>query len=251
LRDSEDRCGWLRIQGECQPIPDDCPEYPHIIPFYDCDCNRTLASELDIHTATLVYNNLGGVGPVNTDPEEMRFSSGTSYRGEPFDLVITAMTPYTHGNIRNNGKDGGFGKITMKADNEANFLFSFVEPGTNFPVVQDEVHMATYDLDGGAGGLEFVSSVGYTGYVTDPDPNLLATLYDDGTSLRTKFQSIGTSHPNPSDPETLTAKQRRNAVMFFYKNVSSFEVNFGIDGGSNGRTLFFSFVCALNDRCGH
>jgi len=254
LRDSVDRCGWLRNSGQCQPIPADCPEFTEIIPFYDCGCNRTTASVLDISTASVVSNNLGGKGPVNTDPEEIRYSSGTSHKGEPFDLVITALTPYTAGNIKNNGKDGGFGRITMKYASEAHFKFSFVEPGTNTPVIQDEVHMSTYDLDGGnggAGGLEYVSSVGYTGYVTDPNPNLLATLFTDTHELRTKFTSIGRSWDNPSDPDTLTADQRRNAVMFFYKNVSSFEVNFGIEGGTSGRTLFFSFLSALNDRCGH
>jgi hypothetical protein len=254
LRDSEDRCGWLRDVGQCEEIPADCPEYTVIIPFYDCGCNRTLASELDIRTATVVYNNLGGAGPDKSDPQEMRFRGGVSHDGKPFDLVITAMTSYTAGNVNKNGKDGGFGLITMKCDTETDFLFSFVDPGTSAPVVQEEVHMATYDLDGGGaqgGGLEHVSSMGYTGYVTDPNPNLLATLYDDGhTELRTQFQSIGTSHANPSDPDTLTADQRRNAVMFFYKNVSSFTVNFGITGGDSGRTLFFSFLCALNDRCG-
>merc|ERR1719387_1329980 len=156
LRDSADRCGWLRPQGQCAPLPEDCPEYRTLIPFYDCGCNKTVASALDIRTATVTSNNLGGQGPVATDPEEMRFSSGTSYSGEPFDLVITALTPYTAGNIRNNGKDGGFGRITMKADSGCNFRFSFVKTGTNDPVMQTEVHLATYDLDGGAGGLEYV-----------------------------------------------------------------------------------------------
>jgi len=260
LRDSEDECGWLRLVGECAPIPDYCPEYTVVIPFYDCGCNRTLASTFDMRDATLTYNNLGGTGPNTADPQEMRFSSPTSasYSGKPFDLVITALTSYTHGNINNNKIDGGFGKISMKHQTETNFKFSFVEPGTNNPVVQSEIHMATYDLDGGAtdangvqtGGSEYVSSTGYTGYVTDPNPNLVATLLP-GHTVRTQFKSSGTSWVNPSDPDTMTVDQRRNAVMFFYKNVSSFELKFGIQGGSSGRTIMFSFLCALNDRCGH
>jgi hypothetical protein len=260
LRDSEDECGWLRLVGECAPIPDYCPEYTHVIPFYDCGCNRTLASTFDMRDATLTYNNLGGMGPNTADPQEMRFSSPTSasYSGKPFDLVITALTSYTNGNINNNKIDGGFGQFTMQAQTETNFKFSFVQPGTNNPVVQEEIHMATYDLDGGGtdkdgvqkGGLEYVSSTNYAGYVTDPDPNIVATLLP-GHTVRTQFKSAGSSVGNPSDPDTMTADQRRNAVMFFYKNVSSFEIRFGLQGGSGGRALMFSFLCALNDRCGH
>jgi len=266
LRDAADECGWLRNVGDCAPIPDYCPEYTVVIPFYDCGCNRTLASNFDMSDATVVYNNLGGTGPETSDPPELRFSSPSarSYSGKPFDLVIKAVsgTPsensgYTGGNFRQNGLDGGFGVFTMKAQTETNFLFSFVEPGTNNPVVQEEVHMATYDLDGGMknsdgvqqGGLEYVSSSGYSGYVTDPNPNLVAALLP-GAEVRTQFKSIGKSHDNPSDPDAMTADQRRNAVMFFYKNVSSFGIRFGLEGGSGGRKLLFSFLCSLNDRCG-
>jgi len=248
LRDSTARCGWLRNKGLCQPLPDDCPPNPSVIPFYDCGCNKTIASKLDLASATVVSNNLGGIGPQKTDPHELRFRAGTSYSGVPFDLVIINLTEYTPGNIGNNGKDGGFGRITMKCDTDARFRFSFVEQGSYKPVVQDEVHMATYDLDGGGtGGLETVSSIGYTGYVTDPNPNLLADLDNDQIT----FKSIGKSWDNPSDPTVLTPDQRRNAIMFFYKGVSSFDVKFGIEGGDKGRALFFSFECALNDRCGH
>jgi len=256
LQDSTERCRWLDEIGKCQPVPEDCPTFGDVPPLADCGCNRSLAAQLDMTSATVSKNNLGGEGPRNgvvdaaTDPEEIRYSSGTSSTGEPFDVVITALTPYTAGNVRKNGKDGGFGRISMKCNTSADFRFSFVVPGTNDPVVLPEVHMATFDLDGGdlnGDNLESVSSLGYYGYVTDANPSVLASLYPDG---RTKFTSAGGSVDNPSDPQALTDEQRRNSVMYFYKDVSSFEINFGIAGGDKGRNLFFSFESSLDDRCG-
>merc|ERR1719359_1281230 len=113
--------------------------------------------------------------------------------------------------------------------------------------------MAIFDLDGkdDSGGLEYAKSKGYRGYVTDISPNIVASRAPDGG---TQFTSEGTNNniPNPSSPMTLNTEQRRNSVMYFFVDCSSFELTFGIDGTSHGagRFLFFAGESPLNDRCG-
>lgn len=184
--------------------------------------------------------------------EELRYSNaGTSSTGETFDLVVITLNAYRASNPRLNGIHRGFGIITTACSSEpTDFRFSFVQPGTNTPVMLAEVHMAIFDLDGDeAHGVEIAASKGYQGYVTDATPSVVASRLADG---RTKFSSSQAvdNVPNPTDPKSLTTQQRRNSVMYFYVNVTSFELTFGIESCIFSRNLFFSGESALNDRCG-
>lgn len=254
LRDSLPRCRWLAPQSETctKPFPDDCPTFEGVIPA-DCGCSRSAAATLDFSSVTIATNNLAGVGP-SPGPPEIRYSSGVSSSGQAFDLVVTAVGNYSASAPQANGIKGGFGRINIKANTSTNFLFSIMEPGTNTPLEVTEVHMATFDLDGThEWGLESVSSKGYYGYVTDAQPNVEASLFPDG---RVQFHADATGAiPNPVDPNTLSQQQRRNSVMYFYRNVASFELSFSAmntkpmtDDG--GRNIFFAFESALDDRCG-
>jgi len=119
-------------------------------------------------------------------------------------------------------------------------------PGTNIPVTQPEIHMTMFDLDGGI-GVERSSAKGYSGYVTDASPSISLKLYPDG---RTEFgSSANRKVDQPFDPNNLDKIQRRHSVMYFFKEVKSFDVNFGVEGGGDGRSLFFAFESMLNDRC--
>jgi hypothetical protein len=114
---------------------------------------------------------------------------------------------------------------------------------------EEVLHFAIFDLDGKDGGVEFASSKGYLGYVTDVSPSVAASRLPSGG---TQFYSARESNniPNPSNPETLAYVQRRSSVMYFYTGVSEFVNTFGIEGCKYGRNLFFSGTSALNDRCG-
>lgn len=253
LADSLPRCRWLAPQSETctKPFPEDCETFEGVIPA-DCGCSRSAAAKLDFASATIATNNLAGLGP-SSGPSELRYSSGLSSSGQGFDLVVTAAAGYS-GFTNTNGILGGFGKINIKVNTSANFLFSIMEIGTNTPLELKEIHMATFDLDGShKWGLEAVSSKGYHGYVTDRNPNIEASLFPDG---RVKFTGDATGAiTNPVDPNTLTRQQRRNSVMYFYKNTSSFELSFSAIHSEpftdvGGRMIFFAFESALDDRCG-
>jgi len=255
LADSQSRCAWLATTGNCKARPADCPSFSGEA-MTDCGCSRSKASTLDFSggMSVMAENNLGGEGPT-TGPQEMRYSRiGTSDTGVTFDLVVTALTTYKrYGGANANGVRNGFGLISLNPPTAAglttDFKFSFVQPGTNTPVQLSEVHMAIYDLDGSEGkGIETVSSKGYRGYVTDVKPSVVASRLDDG---RTKFTSSGIVNdiPNPTDPNSLTVQQRENSVMYFYVDISSFDLSFGIEGAAAARNLFFTFASPLNDRC--
>jgi len=264
-----DRCSVLGLIGKCQPRPADCEEFPDSPPLPDCGCSRGEAAKFNLAGSTLTANNLGGSGPL-AGAEEVRYSrAGTTKAGVVFDLVITALSQYEAKLTNKNGVKDSFGLLTMlpkgggtlvpptvrataaNFSGTTDFKFSFMSPGTNTPVVVSEVHMAIFDVDieGFTGATEIATSKGYRGYVTDIEPLVVASRLDGG---RTKFTASQASIPNPTNPNALTAEQRRNSVMYFYKGVSSFQMTWGMEGGtaSAPRSLFFAFESSLNDRCG-
>jgi hypothetical protein len=184
--------------------------------------------------------------------------------GVPFDLVITALSEYNAKYPQYNGLYG-FGVINIGPPGmdgtdfpgKVDFQFSFFEAGTSTPLELAEVHLAMFDLDGRTEdwGIEFASSKGYKGYVTDIAPMISASRLADG---RTQFTGAGAANnlANPNSPDTLTDEQRKNSVMYFYTNVSTFELTFGVEqapswsSAGSGRYLFFAGSSSLNDRCG-
>jgi len=250
LADSLPRCRWLAPKSEtCTRRPADCQKFQGVIE--DCGCSRSKAAKLDFSAVSLPTNNLAGLGPgPDTDPKEMRFSAGVSSEGEAFDLVVTAIGSYSPKESSKNGHKHGFGIINILGNTSSSFRFSTVEPGTNTPVILSEVHLAIFDLDGiYVKGLESVSSKGYHGYVTDENPSVVVSVAPDGTA---SFTGDPGEVVNPTDPDALTEEQRRNSIMFFYKDVSSFELAFGAPSTkvtTASRNLFFAFKSSLDGRC--
>jgi hypothetical protein len=265
LNDASLRCTWISPSGQCQPIPEDCDQFGGVPPDRDCSCSRSLAAQVTMENTFLTSNNFGGLGGYQfmppSGPEEIVLTNaGLTSTGESFDVVIHSAGDYHSYYPEYNSVFGGFGGITMAPNithpkvfpGEMTVQVDFYSTGTRDPLTINEIHLATFDLDGdAAGGLEYVSSKGYKGYVTDTVPNIGAARLSDG---RTQFISAGVQNniPNPTDPDTLTTVQRACSVMYFYENVNSVELTFGLQGASQGagRFLFFSFSSSLKDRCG-
>lgn len=258
LADSTKDCTWLAKSTEsCKARPAFCPDFGATLAASDCGCSRSGAARINLATADLVTNNLGGVGPNTADPEEMRFANaGKSSTGQTFDLVVTALTSgdkYSamRRRVKSNRKSGGLASINIGVGINVNFLISIVLPGTNTPLILSEIHMAVFDID----RLESFSSRGYSGYTTDTNPLIQALHTPDG---RTSFSAADTPAAQrrvttATDPNKLSPRQRQHSVVFFYENVSSFEVTFADTGSSkknNHRTMWFAFESVLNDRCG-
>jgi len=260
LSDSQSECAWVQSSGgDCLPIPDPptCPIFPEVPPASPCHCSRAAAAKVDIAGASLSRSNLGGQGPDFGQAEELHFSGspGITSTGEPFDLVVTMIGDYDDGGMAQ--KNGQFTKNTelgvFFVRGEATFKFSFVKPGTRTPVTVPEIHMAIFDLDGGTAGytgtIEHASSRGYAGYVTVPEPNLSADNLPDG---RTQFTGTSNMRNPIVDMNAMTDEQANGSVMFFYRDVDSFELTFGrnrpcSDGFCSG--LLFAFESSLDEYC--
>jgi len=260
IKDSTQRCRWLDSTGKCAPRPEDCPQYTTEPIPPDCACSRSTAADLDLFKSTVSHSNLGGTGP-DTGAEELRYSNaGTSMNGVPFDMVVAVTGGVYLAQGSRNGINGKFGQINIKCNDApstfagpTDFTFRFVVPGTNTPVVLEEVHFAIFDLDGtNTSGWEFASSKGYKGYVTDVTPSVVASRIPAGGTKFTSARKVN-NLLNPVDPDTLNTEQRQNSVMYFYTDVSSFQINYGIGGcphDGKKRNLFFGGTSSLNDRCG-
>jgi len=260
LENSGETCTWLANSGDdCKPRPSLCPTFEGL-PLIDCGCSRSEAVLLDFEGATMLTNNLGGLGPTTSDPQEMRYGNIGEYpAGQPFDLKIVAQDPFVNlnGYVSLNGiwRNLKFGNIALdnsgRGDgfvNEVKLTLSFLRPGSETPVVLPEFFLAVFDVDasGTFRANQTLSGKGYTGYVTDVDTDLVASKADDGS---TKFTATQADVTNPDDPMTATKKQRQNMVMYFYKEKSTFEFTFGLVG-DGARNFNFAGKCALMDRCG-
>jgi len=212
-------------------------------------CSASKAANIDFSSASLGTNNVGGLGP-DAGAEEMRYQNILPAT----DLVVTAVTPLDgkpNTGAVNNMKNG-FGSLIVRWGTTTDFQFQFVQSGTATPVVIEEYHMAFFDMDKSGDGAEVLSGQGYKGYVTDADTSLAASILGGGRTEFTGTQSV----PNPTSPGVATEAQRKASVMFFFKNSSSFIVNFGYRGSQGTYTkdgefalLLFSGSSVLVDRC--
>jgi hypothetical protein len=258
LSSSASDCPWVQQEDvTCQPLSPTCPEFPAAPPAAHCQCNRTKAASVDLADVKVNQNNLGGQGP-DSGVEEIRLvgkgkpSAGVTSTGELFDIVIT-----TDRADYNSGKDSGlwgtdfaviFVKATQSTGIEGNFKFSFVQPGTNNPVTVPEIHMSVFDLDGDP-NWEVASSSGYAGYVTVPDTNLVASSLPGGRTQFTGTANMDANGMKNNGANALTENEKKASVMYFYKDVANFELQFSRtkQGGPSG--LLFAFSSSLNELC--
>jgi len=258
LKDSTSKCPWLANTGLCKALDPSCPTFADVPPLPDCGCSISQAVILDFENAAMVQNNFGGKGP-DSGAQEMRFKNIGEYpAGQPFEVVMSTSDRFESWNPSSNGvtKFPKFVNIALNgAGNPSGFSgevkvqVSFVKPGSTTAVVLPEVFFAVFDVDGSPGLSRYqtLSGKGYAGYVTDVNTELEASKTADG---RTQFTATQVNVLNPTDPMTASDKQRQSMVMYFYKDVSSFEINLGVLGAGSGRNFNFAGKCALMDRCG-
>ena len=209
-------------------------------------CGKEVLLDLEAACQTILQNNLGGQGPDN-GAEELRFGSAGSFAGRPFDLVFKttgvgagggADGSYVKGadSITNGCPDGGgFGKIGMRRSQKAGFTMTFRDSVTNDPVVLPAFRFAFMDIDAGndAAWKEHVFVTGYNGYTLDDNTYLAVTNRNeggrDGIWVASTDAYASSSSDNPSDPEALTATQRRLTVTLEFLSTS--QVHFTLQSG--------------------
>ena len=106
----------------------------------------------------LQHNNLGGKGPMLTDPLELRYSKvfETRWDQQPVDLVIKVAegSTYTPMNTANNVLNpvtpvgsNQMGQINIGPGTVSTFDFIFVNSGTDTPIPLSNLLFSVYDLD--------------------------------------------------------------------------------------------------------
>jgi len=226
------------------------------------DCACIGIADWTLHD-NLKYNNLGGMGPVTSDPAELRyekvFSSGSEM--QPVDLVVKVAdgSPYTVANTDSNGlspaspaKHAQMGEINIKIGTQTTFDFMFVKSGTNEPYDLSNVMFSVYDLDEKKTGLgenheyvEFVTPV--TDWTLTDDTIVKKSGSINGADGILKFRSTeaGTLADNPTNPNALTDGMKSRSVTVWYSSMSKFQIALGHsmekDNGVNGgRNMLFA-----------
>lgn len=212
------------------------------------DCACVGLSDWTLHE-NLQYNNLGGKGPVTSDPEELRYSKvfTTGYERQPIDLVIKVAegSTYSPYNTARNGLNPEpsdhpqMGQININSGSETTFDLMFVASGTDDPVDLSNVLFSVYDFDENyipARGRNpaspnheyviFPQPVTNWTLTHDPPTIVLQSGQNDGT-LRFTSTKTGGFDDNPTNPYQLTMLQRSKSVTVWYADTSKFQVTFG------------------------
>jgi len=188
-----------------------------------------------------VVSNLGGKGP-DHGPPELRFEKVYTAIGVgPVDLVVKAVSNYVVHNVSANGIHDCFGIINVadapSGTNEVDLVFGFVKSGTSDPVIFNKVYFTIYDMDTGKGktGIEAVTVYDDATKIYKEDDCQFDSEGDLATGLTMTANTEGTGDDNPSFPANLTAEQRRKSITAYYKNDTTWKVNFAVSGGTSGR----------------
>lgn len=206
------------------------------------DCACVGISHWTLHE-NLQYNNLGGKGPVTTDPEELRYSNvfKTGYSQQPIDLVITVANGSTYSpfDASKNGLNpepsthDQMGTININSGTETTFDLTFVASGTSVPYNLSNVLFSVYDLDQNKlpkypnhEYVVFPQPVQNWTLTRDPPTTVKESGQNNGT-LRFTSTVIGNLDDNPTDPTKLTSLQQSRSVTVWYSDSAAFQVTFG------------------------
>ena len=173
----------------------------------------TTQTEIDFVSATLMYNNLGGMGPNFDEPAMLRYAGVGTKDGDRVDLTVTAVTAYVPTNTASNGLNGAFGQINMNVNQAATFEFAFVNADAGDAAMSvDPFYFSFFDLDGSKKVTEY--------WCWDDEPGRLELSYEDSADISAYAQAtsceggagsstvfvgeeMGFGCDNPMDPTNL------------------------------------------------
>ena len=202
-----------------------------------------------ITDSIVTSNNLGGMGPTITDPEQIffQFVASGSKDDEKIDMNVTNTSKYTPGDgVDQNGRGkSGFVSINVACNTYVYLLLSFTVNGT--PAILEKFYLTIADLDSDNDGQmhEYVGvfspyQKAYLGKNSELNESAMDTV-------GRKWQSTkpGTGSNNPKDSSKLTPDEQTRAVTLEFVNTSSISIVVGVTpppkGICNGaRNMMFS-----------
>jgi hypothetical protein len=214
--------------------------------------DRTKIENLRFHK--IIYRNLGGLGPHNNKPPNLRFGQvAKNADGEAVDLILSSDNFKT----AKPGKVGLYGRsavVNVQNGHEVDFTATFVKYGSDEPVSMKAFHVSFMDLDTGKeAGQEELTIGGFTNSYTLDGTELTEVATSDG---RTKFIAgePGVGADNPADPLMMSDVQAKRAVSFqFPSGLSSFSFSYKVakvayvdfDAESEGRHFLMGGMSSL------
>jgi hypothetical protein len=236
--------GWSALAPTLTPTPSPTPE-PTPVPTPE----PTAYVSWSLCDVTDVHSNLGGMGPDSGD-ENMRLSNvATLSDGTAVDLLITNNTEYVTKKSSKNAVENCLGRIQIYGGSpkKAEFLFKFVESGTETKLDDRNYYFSMVDIDKGSStGKEkviFESDVDEYYLADSSDLSKSGSLTDELT-----FTATETNVDNPESFPSLTKKQKKSSVTVKFAQ-SWWKVRMQISGQSSkeGRSFFFGAKSSLVD----
>jgi hypothetical protein len=277
VRHADDPCTAIAKPGQACPAerPPSCKKYPGTKP-KNCGCSQSKSVPLDFTKASLPINDLGGFGPTPgpggpASFQGMRFVKVGKYGTPPtkdFDIEVEAQTEYKlkdeHKSKRNGfyrkSEEFGyeFGRITMSYNQQTTFRFTLKQTDNDQPIEVKELSFTVFDLDGKDEVYQYLMASDFSGYVVEDDTRLVLSQEDGKVKFAGQIRpEDGEGRvPDPSAVDDLSKEQRNVAVMLIYKNVSTFDLTFGVwppktepEDPKKIRDFLFAGMSSLGDQC--
>lgn len=195
----------------------------------------------------LVNNNLGGLGPVTSDPFNSMIVANAGICGEDGDavsLVIENTTAYRPGTVISNRLDRT-PAIDVMSGTDVTLRFRFVSNRTGLPMQLSSFTLTFLDLDCNSPGygVQQILAGGFESYAIAPHETstlVVDRIKDGRTSFKATTPNRNHSAPNHMDTRELSP----GSVSFTWRDVSSFMVTLQVQGPSTlnapGRTFRFT-----------
>jgi len=203
----------------------------------DCACVGVSDWQLQNN---LQFNNLGGKGPVFSDPEELRYASvfEAGWEKQAVDLVIKVAdgSTYIPTNTAFNGLNpptanhSQMAEVNIQCMTETTLNFTFVKSGTDTVFELSNTFFSIFDLDQNKHEVNHEYAIFTsppTAWKLMPDTEVLTSGAISNGNLTFTSTMGGGLADNPTNPRELTPLQQRRSVTVWYADESSFLVTFG------------------------
>jgi hypothetical protein len=225
---------------------------------FSAACDSSLDGSSQQGTSNVpYYNNLNGEGPVESDPEEMRFYNIATFEGKSLYLSITKAASNTGfvDKINAGCSGNGFARFMMLPDGVVLLNFVLKDAATDQEVAVDSFYFSLFDLDGQDYNNGFQVRDGFSIEATQYESYTAGDkiTVDTSSNMHSFVASDGTLVANPAEPTQLSQQAKDASVTMLFKRRSSFQIRFGgtTVGTSNTmkRAVFFAGASNLVEVC--
>lgn len=212
-------------------------------------CHEPDAAVINMTTAKLLRNNLGGKGPDNSVDQVLYYEEAATFRNFKADLRIdvapgSTYTPFVEKGsaVKYNGKSGNLGSIQIQTGTSVTLKFELFG-SKGHPAVPTMSYFSFFDVDTGPNGegAESITLQGATMFFAQyPDTEITKTTNGDKTETFTGT-GVNVKDDTPQDPLKLTPLQAKRTVTFFFNGTEPFTATLKATPTTPPRAAVFYF----------